>query len=30
MTDDDNAGWNAAKLVFGSAVQQFLVLGIYI
>lgn len=24
MTDDDNAGWNAAKSVFGSDLQQFL------
>mgnify|MGYP003690363481 FL=1 len=24
MTDDDNAGWNAAKCVFGSHIHQFL------
>jgi hypothetical protein len=24
MTDDDNAGWNAARSVYGSGLQQFL------
>jgi hypothetical protein len=24
MTDDDNAGWNAARSVYGSGLQQLL------